>query len=138
MEVRCDQGSYSGLLSVSDCDLLQPLRMTYPDFEAARRRLTGGFNELVSKPIHLNDTVFSAKAAGRDSSFVHSEVVNLLQKELNLFLVQNESEVLFAGSRRKGSGEEKALVSVKYDSDRSVHLIRHSFSKSLMCIIVEI
>ena len=133
VEVRCDQGSYSGQLLVNDCDLLQPLRMTSSDFEAVRRRLSGGFNELISKPMPLQSLLALPTPVAQDADSVHSAVLNLLRSEMNLHLVQDgPTEVMFAGCLRKGAAEEKALLSIKYDDSSASITLRFNCDDVVM------
>jgi hypothetical protein len=133
VEVRCDQGSYSGQLLVNDCDLLQPLRMTSSDFDGARRRLSGGFNELISKPMPLQSLLALPAPIPQDSDSVHCAVSNLIRSEMNLHLVQGgPTEVMFAGCFRKGATEEKALLSIKYDDSSASITLRFNCDDVVM------
>jgi hypothetical protein len=100
---------------VADCDLLQPLPLQPADFEAARRKLSGGFNELVSKPIPVESLSSCSAGDGK----VLEQVVERVMKEINLSLVRgpvgaDSGEVMLAGSLRKATGavEERALVTI--------------------------
>lgn len=109
MDIRCDKGTYAGMLVVQDWDLLQPLLMKSSDFETLRARL-GGLGEV------LRSTTATALGLNENSPYggMEMELVMRVQSALNVYLVQGAGlgELLFAGSVRKGLGEHRLLITI--------------------------
>ena len=112
--MRCDQGSYSGPLIVGDCDLLQPLPLSPQEFEACRKRLTGGFNELVSKP--MTAASLGVGESVTENGEIEGELVGRILRQVNLSVVQQRlGEVMLAGCFKRAGSEERALLTIIID-----------------------
>jgi AP-3 complex subunit beta len=116
MDIRNDQGAYTGLFAVQDWDLIQPVEMTATNFEALRGRLKG-FSE-VSKAYPLDQLSLQ----GFTSDSIEAEIIRRIQREVHVYLVQGAGvqELMLAGSLRKGVipiVDEKILITVVSSSE---------------------
>lgn len=94
IEVKCDQGNYSGAVSISDLDLIQPVvggTMTVQAFEAARKGLVG-FNEL-SKGYPLSQLQAELGTGGSGAGEMSARVLSRLCGAANMTVVQGTSQV---------------------------------------------
>eukprot|EP01034_Spumella_vulgaris_P021954 gene21954-28034_t len=107
-DIRCDQGAYVGLLVINDWDLLLPYQTTSADFEVLRKRLSG-FNEVTRMY-----PVDSLNLPQGDNADTELELISRVRRIANMYLVQGAGvgELMFAGSIRKGTVEEKAYITI--------------------------
>lgn len=109
MDVRCDKGVFSGVLTASDWDLLQPLAMARGDFEYLRSRL-GGLNEICR-----TDSTAALNLAGcTTQSGVENELLARVRASLNVHIVQEpgRGELMLAGCVRKGAVAHRLLLTI--------------------------
>lgn len=129
LDIRCDTGSYVGLLSPQSWELLTPLRVDTVEFATARRRLVG-----------LSETskVFPFSAwspATTVAADVENLIISQMRRFLNLHLVQGAgvNELLFAGSCRKGFVEERLYLSIECDGEKESTAVKVNCSDPVLC-----
>ena len=108
VDVRSDQGAYTGTLSPEMHDLLSPLRMSPADFSAAKKKI-GVFNE-VTKAIPVESLSGLQSADKSDVSLIEAFVLDRVKRLVNVHVCQESGELLFAGVFRKGAVDEKTLI----------------------------
>eukprot|EP01039_Chlorochromonas_danica_P010059 gene10059-11130_t len=111
MDIRSDQGAYTGLFVVQEWDWMQPLVMDAAEFEAARSRLKG-FSE-VSKAYTAEQLQLQAV----DADQLENEIIRRVLRDVHAYLVQGAGvqEIMLAGSLRKSVAStvgEKVLMTV--------------------------
>ena len=110
VDVRSDQGAYTGTLSPEMHELLSPLRLSPADFSAAKKKI-GGFNE-VTRMVPVASLSGAQAAHKSDVSLVEELVISGVRQLVNVHVCQGSGtgELLFAGSFRKGAVDEKVLI----------------------------
>ena len=111
--MRSDLGAFVGTLSPEGWEILFPLTLSSTDFASHKRRLSG--LQMASKSFPLLSIL--PASAERGAFDTEMELINVVKKMLNTFLVQvaGVGELLFAGCSRKGMMEEKVLITVTSD-----------------------
>ena len=119
IDVRCDQGAYTGVVSISDVELLLPSPIGRGGFLQVRKGLSSGFNEVQAKPWSLDSLYLPG---GSTVEEVRKEVMRRITTNVNMYLIgqdgtggEGEGEILLSGTIRKGNAEERALVTIVFD-----------------------
>lgn len=127
-DIRCDQGAYVGLLIINDWDLLLPYQTTSAEFEVLRKRLSGGFNEVIrAYPL---ETLNLFQGTNADTEL---DLISRVKRIVNVYLVQGAGvgELMFAGSVRKGLVEERAYITIVSDAEQVT--VRFNCEDVLLC-----
>eukprot|EP00981_Chlorochromonas_danica_P008375 scaffold2163_cov158-Ochromonas_danica.AAC.10 len=109
VDVRSDRGSFVGLLTVEDYDLLVPFVLSSEDFEMQRSRMKG-FSE-ISKFYAWSAVTMNPTSAMED---LERELIQRVCRSLQMHVVQGVGlgELMFAAKVRKGLSEEKAFLTL--------------------------
>ena len=131
LDIRCDTGSYVGLLSPQSWELLTPLRVDPTDFANARRRLVGLSETAKTFPF----SAWGAIPTPAVASDLENAVISQMRRLLNMHLVQGAgvNELLFAGLCRKGFAEERLYLSIECDTEKEVTAVRVNCSDPVLC-----
>jgi len=128
IDIRSDQGTYTGTFTPETWDISYPINMTSSDFEGLRKRLSG-FSE-TSKSFPLTSLGLSSIS---NISNIEVELIIRIKKIINAFVVQGAGvgEMMFASAYRKGMAEEKILITTVVDSENVT--VRFNCDDALTC-----
>lgn len=117
MDIRSDVGAFAGIFLPEAWEILFPSVITSSEFSTMKKRM-GGFGE-ASKSFSF-DVIMSSSSASKmagGGTFGEVQLIGIVKKMLNVFLVQGAGvgELFFAGCSRKGMMEEKVLITVTSD-----------------------